>query len=939
MKFERSKSTATVSAAVSSALLGASAGYAPHAWSEETLQEVVVTGIRAGLERAQDIKRDAVGIEDAIAAEDLGKFPDSNIAEALQRVPGVAIDRNGGEGQFVTIRGFGPAFNTVLLNGRPIESETGGREFSFDLYPSELIAGAEIFKTGTAHLDEGGIGATVNLKTARPLDLPDNKVLLSAQAHYEDASGKTTPQAFALFSRKFNDGKMGLLLSGSYQDRKSQNDFLTVEGWLPTPVSALSSLAPGNSNPGNVSTAFIPRDTESGRQIQERKRANFQTVFQADLSDTARLTVDGFYNDYKVYSNATMLESYQGTASGLSNVVLDPRGTVLSEDVMSEVGVLDRLEGRHDQTYAFGINLDMHPTDELQTIFDVSYSGSKAPQSTNNGQAVMGLNPGASTFTNSGQYSYLTYANAVNQQLLNTNQYFAHVAQYGDQTGDGTNGDSVTAHMYSTRFDGTYTPHDGGFLKNIRFGTEFTREEKTVDIVRPSSQVYCLFCGFNIPVPASLLQPYNTSGLLAGLPAGITRNMYTFSLPAYVAWQSSPAALALRDTFLGLAPGTSLAFLNSQPGGFIGTIQPDSYAVTENRVAAYAESTMAGNWGSTGWKLNVGERLVYTKTTALGNQQDLTGLSSTDPNTTEYFTTFNTSGSGFLTETNSYIKLLPDLNLTLNLTNQFLVRFGMSQTMARPQLTDLAPSLSYADPRPGALNATSGNANLKPYTSTNLDTSFEYYFGTLNYVTIAPFYKQVDDFIVTDAVQQTIPLNINIANDDPLINKAAGTATFTVQEPVNAKTATVRGLEIAGQYVFDFGLGASVNATFLSSNAEIQSNSGITTAFAIPGLSNTKNAQIFYDHGPFEARVTWNERDAFLLYLVNPKAGVEPVFTDKYQQVDFRVSYHVSDHWSVFADGTNVLNEAIGEHGRYTNQFILYRKIGPSYDLGVRASF
>jgi TonB-dependent receptor len=934
MKFEKSK----LAAAVSSALLGASTGYAPHAWSDDTLQEITITGIRASLERAQDIKRDAVGIVDAIAAEDLGKFPDSNIAEALQRVPGVAIDRNGGEGQFVTIRGFGPAFNTVLLNGRPIESETGGREFSFDLYPSELIAGAEIFKTGTAHLDEGGIGATINLKTARPLDLPDKKALLSAQAHYEDASRKATPQAFALYSRKFNDGKMGFLLSGSYQDRKSQEDFLTVEGWLPTPVSSLS-LAPGNSNPGNVTTAIIPRSTESGRRIQERKRANIQTAFQAELSDTSLLTVDGFYNNFKVISSATMLESYHGCPSCIGNVVLDPHGTVLSEDVMSEVGILNRLEGRPTQTYAFGINLDMHPTDELQTVFDASYSGSKAPQTTNNGQAVMGFNPGASKFTNAGRYSYLTYADAVNQQLLNKNAYLAHVAQFGDQAGDGTSGDSVKANMYSVRFDGTYMPHDGGFLKNIRFGTEYTHEQKTVDIIRPNFDVFCLFCFFHIPVPTNLIQPFNTSGLLAGLPSGITRNMYTFSLPAYIGWQSSPAGLAARDTYLGLAPGTSAAFLKSQPGGFVGTKQPNSYAVTENRLAAYAESTMVGNWGSVDWKFNIGERLVYTKTSAVGNQQDLTGLFSTDPNATQYGTVFNTAGGGFLTEKNSYLKLLPDLNLTVNLTKEFLVRFGMSQTMARPQLSDLAPSLSYADLRPGALNATGGNVNLKPYTSTNLDTSFEYYFGTLDYVSIAPFYKQVNDFIVTDAVQKTIPLNINIANTDPLINKAAGTATFTVQEPVNAKTATVRGIEVAGQYVFDFGLGVSVNATFLNSNAQIQSNSGIMTAFAIPGLSNTKNAQIFYDHGPFEARVTWNERDNFLLYLVNPKAGVEPVFTNKYQQVDFRVSYHLNDHWSVFADGTNVLNEAIGEHGRYSNHFILYRLIGPSYDVGFRASF
>jgi TonB-dependent receptor len=929
-------------AAAVSAILGGCVGYAPHACSDEPSLEIVVTGIRASLERAQDIKRQAVGIEDAIAAEDLGKFPDSNIAEAMQRVPGVAIDRNGGEGQFVTIRGFGPAFNTVLINGRPIESETGGREFSFDLYPSELISGAEIFKTGAAHLDEGGIGATVNLKTARPLDLPDNKVLFTAQGHYEKASEKATPQAFALYSHKFNDGKMGFLLSGSYQDRKSQDDFLTADGWLPTPVSSLS-LAPGG-NPGGVATAFIPRSPSSGRRLQERKRANIQGAFQADFSDTTRLTVDGFYNDFRVASSATILESYIGCPSCVSNLKLDPHGTVLSEDVMSEVGVLNRLEGRPTKTYNFGANLDMHLSEEFQTIFDVSLSHAQAPQSTKNGQAVMGFNPGASTFTNDGQYAYLTYSGAAQQRLLdpniaNPNSYLAHVAQYGDQAGDGTNGDSVTADMYSVRLDGIYTPHDGGYLRNIRFGTEYTHELKTVDVIRPAFDVFCLYCFFNIPVPANLIHPFNTSGLLSGLPSGIDRNMYTFNLADYIGWQSSPGGLAARDAFLKLPRGTSAAFLASQPGGFLGTKQPDSYAVTEQRLAAYAESTMDGDWASVHWKFNVGERLVFTKTSAVGNQQVLTGLSSTDPNATQYATTFNTAGGGFIAQTNSYLKLLPNLNLTLDLTKQFLVRFAASQTMARPQLSDLAPSLSYGDLRPGALNATGGNVNLKPFTSTNLDTSFEYYFGTLNYVSVAPFYKRVEDFIVTDAVQKTIPLTINTANNDPLINKAAGTATFTVQEPVNAKTATVRGLEIAGQYVFDFGLGASFNATFLSSDAQIQSNSGIMTAFAIPGLSNTKNAQVFYDHGPFEVRVTWNDRDAFLLYLVNPKAGVEPVFTNKYQQVDFRVSYHVTDHWSVFADGANVGNETIGEHGRYTNQFILYRKIGPSYDLGFRGSF
>ena len=256
-----------VASAVSAVLFAAS--YAPYVVAQPTqsaVEEIVVTGIRGSLERAQDVKRNALGVVDAIAAEDLGKFPDSNIAESLQRITGVTIDRNGGEGQFVTVRGFGPSFNTVLVNGRRMVSETGGREFSFDLYPAELISGAEIYKTGTAHLQEGGIGSTINLKTARPLDLADDKIVATAKALYEENSSKTTPELFGLYSHKFNDDTMGFLLSASYQNRKSQDDFLWTNGWLPTPVSSLN-LAPGG-NPGGVATAFIPRETQSGRRAQ-----------------------------------------------------------------------------------------------------------------------------------------------------------------------------------------------------------------------------------------------------------------------------------------------------------------------------------------------------------------------------------------------------------------------------------------------------------------------------------------------------------------------------------------------------------------------------------------------------------------------------------------------------------------------------------------------
>ncbi|MET0535411.1 MAG: TonB-dependent receptor plug domain-containing protein, partial [Steroidobacter sp.] len=184
----------------------------------EALEEVVVTGIRGSLSESAEIKHSSNLILDSISSEDLGKFPDSNVAESLQRIPGVSIDRSDGEGRFVTVRGFGPEFNTVLLNGRSFASDNEGREFSFDLLAAELIAGADIYKSAMASVPDGGIGATINVKTPRPLELGGFKAIVSGKGMYEELSEEVAPQGFALLSDVFADGKLGLLGAVSYQE-------------------------------------------------------------------------------------------------------------------------------------------------------------------------------------------------------------------------------------------------------------------------------------------------------------------------------------------------------------------------------------------------------------------------------------------------------------------------------------------------------------------------------------------------------------------------------------------------------------------------------------------------------------------------------------------------------------------------------------------------
>ena len=204
----------------------------------------------------------------------------------------------------------------------------------------------------------------------------------------------------------------------------------------------------------------------------------------------------------------------------------------------------------------------------------------------------------------------------------------------------------------------------------------------------------------------------------------------------------------------------------------------------------------------------------------------------------------------------------------------------------------------------------------------------------------------MQNFIVTDnEIVSVSDVNIQtpLISDEPAIDADAGTIDFNVPRPLNSETADVTGYEIAAQYAFDDGalegLGFSANATFLDSNAEIASNSDVNTLFAIPGLGDSMNATIFYEMESFEARISWSNRDEFLESLINPKAGVEPVFTEEFSQIDLQLTYRFTEDFSVFVQGVNITDEAIRKHGRYDDQFILYRNTGPRYSVGFRGQF
>ncbi|MBV8805938.1 MAG: TonB-dependent receptor, partial [Sinobacteraceae bacterium] len=350
----------------------------------QDLAEVVVTGLRQSLISAETIKRDSLGIVDAIAPQDIGKLPDANLAESLQRITGVSIDRSGGEGAFVTVRGFGPEFNTVLINGRQIAtptdpSQASGRAFSFDTLASELGSGVEVYKSSTAHLQSGGIGSTINVKTARPFDYTGFKFSGSLDANYEENSSKAAPDGSFLLSDRFDDGRFGVLVSGSYQLRKDRLNEAQTDGWIVnggTPTSAINggagvAITPSNPH-GNL---FVPQDFDTLVTFENRQRIGGTLVLQYQANDDLTITADALFSRF---SDVTDDRSWGHwfTPSNLSNVITDANGTAI--DMTQSVGqASDFHDQKFDvQTYTGvgGLNADWKVSDRIDLNVDGSFS-------------------------------------------------------------------------------------------------------------------------------------------------------------------------------------------------------------------------------------------------------------------------------------------------------------------------------------------------------------------------------------------------------------------------------------------------------------------------------------------------------------------------------------------------------------------------------------
>jgi len=902
---------------------------AADAQSGDSLSAIVVTGIRTSITNARAIKRDSQGIVDAIAPEDIGKLPDTNLAESLQRITGVAIDRSGGEGEFITVRGFGPEFNTVLVNGRQIASSTdpsqaSGRAFSFDTLASELVSGVEVYKSSTSRLQSGGVGSTVNIKTARPFDYAGFKFAGSADMNREQNSGKSSPDASFLVSNKFADGQFGALVSGSYQRRKNRLNLAGTDGWIingGTPTSAINGGAGVQktaSNPqGNL---FVPQDFGTTVQFEDRERIGGTLVLQYKPNDDLTLTSDTLYSKF---TNTTDARSYGHwfTASNLSNVVTDANGTVI--DMTQGVG---QASDFHDKKYdkrtdlvATGLNANWNISDRVNLSLDGSYSS--ANEDPNGGKesylALLGY-PGQ-TIRYRSDGSILPYTTGYIQNAAgvvgDSHPLFEHVMLL--------RGYGVKDTVGQLHADFTYkgdNPLEG--LANLRWGGFFSRDKKDTTLYSNDGGTGCTTCGYNNPSPVGVpIGVFNAgSNFLSGISGSgrLPTQWLTFDGPQLFN--------AITNEQRGINPGFTFA-----------PPRVNNAVVIERVTGGYLDAEFAGNLAGRKFSSVVGVRIEDTVADISGLATQFVALTRLANDATQYGV--STAGTSTVSASTHYTDILPNMSFRWDLTDALLARFAASESMTRPTLEQLSPVTTLVTLRPGNFAAASGNPDLQPFRSNNLDLSIEYYFGQSNYVSLGVFYKNVSNFIVLN--QSTGPVK-NTAKT-PLLDPATGLpAQFTITAPQNGPTAVVTGEEAAITHSFgETGLGVQLNGTLVHSDKKLNP-SDLTNKFALTGLSNSANAVLFYDKGSFEARAALNWRDSFLQYLSPPPlngAGQAVTQVRARYQLDASATYHINRNFAVFAEGANLTNTPVLKYAYYLNQFVGAEDSGTLIKVGFRAGF
>ena len=917
---------------------------------KDQLQEVVVYGMTANLEKSLDIKRTAPVVLDSINSVELGRFPDADVADSLAHLPGVTVERTtGGEGIRISIRGLSVGYNIVTLENRILASDDDSRDLAFDVLPAELISGADVLKSPQASAVEGSIGGTVNLRRASAFDNPGFHAGAHAEGNYNDMS-KLYGQKYSLFvENTFAEQTLGFVLGGVHSDDHVRTDSLNAYNQnIYGPTIYPFTANPGD--PGSVPLTATPCCITFGSIFDNKKRDALSGSLEWRPNSTFTLKVDGLWTrlddpqigyNQSYYFAAPDSTGFYGDGTPWADNVVVKNGVITSLSVNEfQPEMVNNTTNRKVDTYLYGINASWKPTERLSFAFDGYRSTASRPEEGQDTFVTAGLvnaqptaedilnftdvahslpninvvlppsqlglsacPSGSASTTNPG---FCSYTALMNSGFLNNNKYWStHYV--------GLNGFSVHDEVVGLNLDGAWNVEQG-ILQRLLFGVGYTdrkkdRDDSSNDWTNGSGQYGTLYQTAGCPVQCN---PYT----FASQGFNVISNV---SIPHFMQGAGGSYPVVLPQ----LNASQLLAFLKSLDGKpnpqfcpslpcttpfdyalTLPQVNPyNSYTVTEKTSSAYVEADFA----TSRWSGNLGVRVVHTATTA--------GTASAVPTaiwayqqpgpTATWNVVYGTSQP--IGASGSYTLALPSLNLAYwALPDTLQLRFGAAETMARPNLSQLAPTSTN-----NAINGDpsllyDGTAGLKPVKAWQGDLSIEWYYVRHSALTAAVFYKRIRNDIYT-GVTTSVDLGTQKYLGGPPGTVPGTPFLWTISAPANGAESIYSGVEFTWQHIMENGFGTRMQYTATRTRSYDQSGNFVGAINAAP--PTTYSISLIYDKGPWSADVTWDHQSSYTAYCSQcTDVPGWPAITDAFDWVTASLHYRFGKGFEVFAEGKNLSN-------------------------------
>ncbi|TFW19347.1 TonB-dependent receptor [Massilia arenosa] len=904
-------------------------GQAP---AQPDIAQVTVSGIRTGIEAAISIKKNATSIVEAISAEDIGKLPDTSVAESVSRLPGVTTQRNktNGKATDVSVRGLSPSFNGSLLNGREQASTSDARSPEFDLFPSELTGSVVIYKTPDASLMGQGLASTIDLRTLRPLDFGKRVIAASARKErigYDSGSDLGEGHRTTLtYVDQFADRTFGLSLglTSFEQDNGGELKFDSWGGFMvDKQYQGQTVKVPGG---------FL---AETSRRKNDRDAISLGLQFRP--SQTFKTMVDVFYSRGSEATKKTGIEGAVGGSTG----IYDPDGELSNATVANGIAtsgtlsnykadVRNHMFSNKDRLFSIGVNSELR-VNEWRIEGDLSHS--RGVKNMSNYETTAGQ-PGNVPASQLGSISYTNFDGVHFDQVkytpsLNYSDRKVAVLTDVDGWGGGPNTPqagyvslpNIEDQVDSVRLAG-HRELEWGPVTNLHFGGNFTKRDKS----RSGDE--------------GRLSIINGDGF---------------------------ASVAVPGTDVAMAGGTGIPVVSFDPTGTLGTIYnlnrwvdatvlSRAWSVSEKVSTLYAMADLDSKLFSIPYTGNIGLQVVHTKQSASGNQVDLARCTGITVDTCPY--SVRTGGT-------SYTDVLPSVNLAFDLGREQYLRFGAGKQISRANLDNLKASMDFglqsATATAPALTGYAGNPELKPYSARSVDLSYEKYFGKRAYVSAAVFYKKLDNYVINaprefDFTPYT-SANTPLPQTGPYKDSAIGFLT----KPENGQGGNMHGYELAVNIPFSLvtpwldGFGVQANYSYTDSAVKLPTSAFVTknnapvfngavSEIGLPGLSkNVSSMRLYYENHGIQLAAAAYRRSNFIGQILDYRSDSQFTFIKGETIVDLQAAYEFQQGWmkglTVLLQAHNWTNQPFREYTKDPDIITNEVKYGRTYSFGLNYKF